>query len=102
MNPLSSERPVPDVGTRVAALTLMSDDKNKRGRQDRNRISLSEEYEVRYWTEQLGVSRKELEEAVKSVGNSAKKVRGHFSSRKQSSRKQSSGKQSSGKQSSGK
>ena len=53
--------------------------------------------EVRYGTEQLGVSRKESEEAVKSVGNSAEKVRGHFSSRKQSSGKQSSGKQSSGK-----
>ena len=80
------------MGTRVAPLEGMSDNKNKRGSQDRNRISLSEEYEVRYWTEQLGVSRKELEEAVKSVGNSAEKVRGHFSSRKQSSGKPSSGK----------
>lgn len=65
----------------------MSDDKNKRGSQDRNRISLTEDYEVRYWTEQLGVSREELEEAVKSVGNGAAKVREHFSSRKQSSKK---------------
>ncbi|HWO22376.1 MAG TPA: DUF3606 domain-containing protein [Kofleriaceae bacterium] len=59
----------------------MSDDKNKRGNPDRNRISLEEEYEVRHWTESLGVSREELEEAVKSVGNSAEKVREHFRSR---------------------
>jgi Protein of unknown function (DUF3606) len=60
----------------------MSDNKNKRGSQDRNRISLEEEYEVRHWTESLGVSRQELEEAVKSVGNSAEKVREHFKNRK--------------------
>jgi pyrroloquinoline quinone (PQQ) biosynthesis protein C len=65
----------------------MSDDKNNRGSQDRNRISLTEDYEVRHWTEALGVSREELEEAVKSVGNSAQKVREHFSNRKGSSDK---------------
>ena len=56
----------------------MSDDKSKRGARDRNRISMGEEYEVRYWTDQLGVTREELEEAVKSVGNSAQKVREHL------------------------
>ena len=60
----------------------MSDDKNKRGSQDRNRISLQEDYEVRHWTKELGVSREELEEAVKSVGHSAEKVRQHFAGRK--------------------
>jgi hypothetical protein len=28
----------------------MTDDPSKRGPQERNRISLSEDYEVRYWT----------------------------------------------------
>lgn len=59
----------------------MSDDKNQVKR-DRSRISLDEEYEVRYWTEALGVSRDELEEAVKSVGHSADAVRGHLRDRK--------------------
>jgi len=60
----------------------MSDDKSKRGGSDRNRISLGEEHEVRYWTKELGVSQRELEEAVKSVGNSADKVREHLRGRK--------------------
>lgn len=53
----------------------MSDDKSKRGPQDRSRISMSEEYEVRYWTEALGVSRERLEELVRKHGNSAEKIR---------------------------
>jgi Protein of unknown function (DUF3606) len=53
----------------------MSDDKTNRGPQDRSRISLSEDYEVRYWTEALGVSRERLEELVRKHGNSAEKVR---------------------------
>lgn len=40
----------------------ISDDKANRGAQDRSRISLSEDYEVRYWTEALGVSKERLEE----------------------------------------
>ena len=55
----------------------MSDDKSKQG-SDRSRIALGEDYEVEYWTKKLGVSRKELEEAVKSVGHSADKVREHL------------------------
>jgi hypothetical protein len=53
----------------------MSDDKTKRGAQDRSRISLSEDYEVRYWTEALGVSKERLEELVRKHGNSAEKIR---------------------------
>ena len=32
----------------------MSDDKTKRAPQDKTRISLNEDYEVRYWTKRLG------------------------------------------------
>jgi hypothetical protein len=53
----------------------MSDDLTNKGQQDRSRISLSEEHEVRYWTEALGVSRGELERLVKEHGNSAAKIR---------------------------
>jgi hypothetical protein len=53
----------------------MSDDKTNRGAQDRSRISLSEDYEVRYWTESLGVTKERLEELVRKHGNSAAKVR---------------------------
>jgi len=56
----------------------MSDDKTTRGPQDRSRIALGEDYEVRYWTEKLGVSRDRLEAAVAAVGNSADAVERHL------------------------
>ncbi|WP_313172674.1 DUF3606 domain-containing protein [Massilia oculi] len=56
----------------------MSDDLNKRGQQDRTRINMHEEHEVRYWTEALGVTRDELQRAVDQVGVSAAAVREHL------------------------
>ncbi|RXT54368.1 DUF3606 domain-containing protein [Bosea sp. Tri-44] len=50
------------------------DDKTERGPQDRSRINLSEKYEVRYWTQKLGVSKAELEKAVAKAGVSATAV----------------------------
>ena len=52
----------------------MPDDKNKVGKADRDRISLSEDYEVRDWSEKFGVSAEKLRRAVKEVGNGAKEV----------------------------
>ncbi len=56
----------------------MSDDKEKRGPADASRISMSEPYEVAYWTEALGVTRDELAKAVVEVGNAAAAVRAYF------------------------
>lgn len=53
----------------------MADDLSNRGAQDRSRISMSEEHEVKYWTEALGVSREQLQHTVDKVGNSAAAVR---------------------------
>lgn len=53
----------------------MSDNLQKSGQQDRSRINVHEEWEVRHWTEALGVSRAELEKAVAEVGVSAEAVR---------------------------
>lgn len=58
----------------------MSDDKSKRGSADRSRINLDEDYEVRDWTEALGVSKEELSAAVAAVGDSADKVRQYLKS----------------------
>lgn len=52
----------------------MADDKNNRGPQDRSRINLNEDYEVRYWTDKLGVSKPQLEDAVHKVGFAAEAV----------------------------
>jgi len=46
----------------------MSDDTTKRGRQDRERINISEKHEVQYWTKRLGVSEEELRDPVERVG----------------------------------
>jgi hypothetical protein len=59
----------------------MSDDMKNRGPQDRARINLSEEHEVRYWTQALGVDKEQLAAAVKAVGSSADRVRRHLKSR---------------------
>jgi CRISPR/Cas system-associated endonuclease Cas3-HD len=59
----------------------MSDDMKQRGAQDRARININEEHEVRYWTDALGVSKQQLAEAVQAVGVSADKVRAHLGKR---------------------
>jgi hypothetical protein len=52
----------------------MADDLSNRG-QDRSRISMSEDYEVRYWTKALGVSKEELQKLVDEHGNSAANIK---------------------------
>jgi len=56
----------------------MSDNLQNRGQQDRSRINVHEDYEVRHWTEALGVTKEELEQAVKAVGPSVSAVREHL------------------------
>jgi hypothetical protein len=53
----------------------MADDLKDRGAQDRARINVNEEHELRYWTKALGVSEQELRDTVARVGVSAEKVR---------------------------
>lgn len=52
----------------------MADNKQDRGPQDRARISMEEDYEVRYWTEKFGVTRDQLAAAVEKAGSSAAAV----------------------------
>lgn len=52
----------------------MDDLKNK-GQQDRSKINMHEEHEVRYWTKHLNVTKEELQWAVDKVGSSAAAVR---------------------------
>lgn len=56
----------------------MSDDLTNRGPQDRARINVNEDHEVRYWTKELGVSEEQLREAVKAVGVSVEAVKEHL------------------------
>ncbi|RZJ04959.1 MAG: DUF3606 domain-containing protein [Brevundimonas sp.] len=52
----------------------MSDDKTRSGGQDRARINLSEDYEVRDWSAKFGVSEERLRAAVAKVGDRADDV----------------------------
>ncbi|QCO68380.1 DUF3606 domain-containing protein [Luteimonas yindakuii] len=56
----------------------MADDKKQTGSPDRDRINMSEDYEVQYWTKALGVSREQLQEAVDAAGPTADAVRRHL------------------------
>ena len=56
----------------------MADDRNIRGPQDRSRINTDQDYEVRYWTQELETSEEELRRAVQAVGSSADTVREHL------------------------
>ena len=52
----------------------MPDDTKQRGGQDRTRIDVSEDYELRDWAVKFGVTPERLQEAVKAVGDQASKV----------------------------
>ncbi|HVW75784.1 MAG TPA: DUF3606 domain-containing protein [Rhizomicrobium sp.] len=52
----------------------MADDKTQRGAQDRSRINVHEDYELRYWTEKWNVTADQLREAVRAVGPMAADV----------------------------
>jgi len=56
----------------------MPDNKSQTGGQDRTRISLSEDYEVRDWAKKFGVTPEQLKAAVHAVGNDAKAVEAHL------------------------
>lgn len=53
----------------------MSDDKNKKGYQDKSKINTKEKYEMDYWKKELNVSSQQITGAVKAIGsNSVKKI----------------------------
>ncbi len=56
----------------------MSDNLKEKGPQDSSRISLSESWEIQYWTKTLECTESQLKAAVKAVGNSAEAVKKHF------------------------
>jgi hypothetical protein len=51
------------------------DDKKKTGSPDSKFINVNEDYEVAYWTKELGISKEKLEVAVKAAGTSVSAVK---------------------------
>jgi hypothetical protein len=52
----------------------MSDDKSKSSGQDRQRINVNQDYELRDWSKKFGVTPEELKRAVAKVGDRATDV----------------------------
>ena len=52
----------------------MADDLKTRGAQDRARVNVHEEHEVRYWTEKWSVTKQQLTDAVQKAGVSVDAV----------------------------
>ena len=52
----------------------MADNTDNRGPQDRSRVAMEQDYEVRYWTDRFGVSKETLQAAVDEVGNSVNAI----------------------------
>ncbi|MBL0726523.1 DUF3606 domain-containing protein [Piscinibacter sp. HJYY11] len=59
----------------------MSDSKEKSGGQDRKRININQDYEVRDWAKALNTTPEKLKEAVKQVGDRAEAVERHLKGR---------------------
>jgi 3-oxoacyl-[acyl-carrier-protein] synthase III len=51
------------------------DNLKKKSVEDRSKINMAEEFEVKHWLKQLGVTRDKLQQVVDKVGNSAATVR---------------------------
>ena len=51
------------------------DNLTRKDQRDRSKINMHEDFEVKYWTKELGVSKEQLQRAVNKVGNSAATVR---------------------------
>jgi hypothetical protein len=62
----------------------MADDLQKRGGQDRKRIDVNEDYELRDWSKKFGVTKEQLKEAVQAVGNESDKVEQFLKGRERS------------------
>jgi len=56
------------------------DDKKKPGGQDRSRINVNEDYELRDWSKKFGVTPDELKAAVKVAGANASAVENYLKS----------------------
>ncbi len=52
----------------------MADNKTKKGKQDRNQVSGSENYEIQYLKEKMGLSSQAVTGAMRATGSNERKV----------------------------
>jgi len=56
----------------------MADDLTKKKPLDAKKVNLSQQWEIDYWCDKFNCTETKLKAAVKSVGNSAEKVKEHL------------------------
>jgi hypothetical protein len=56
----------------------MSDNKSQSGGQDRERINIHQDYELRDWAKSMNTTPERIKEAVQAVGDRAEKVRAYL------------------------
>ena len=56
----------------------MSDNLKIKQPQDPTKINTHEEWELEYWSKKWGVTKEQIKQAVKIVGNGTEKVRQHL------------------------
>lgn len=56
----------------------MSDNPKQRGGQDRERINVNQDYELRHWAKKLDATPQQIKEAVQAVGDRAEAVEMHL------------------------
>lgn len=56
----------------------MSDDLDKKGKEDAIRINVNEDWELNDWSKKLGVTKNQLKKAVETVGDSVDAVKKYF------------------------
>jgi predicted 3-demethylubiquinone-9 3-methyltransferase (glyoxalase superfamily) len=52
----------------------MSDDKTKKGAQDRRQVNGNENYEIQYFKDKMGVSSQAVTGAIRATGSNERKV----------------------------
>jgi len=65
----------PLVRRTVTFVEDVMDNLTRKDQRDRSKINMHEDFEVKYWTKELGVSKEQLQRAVDKVRNSAAAVR---------------------------
>lgn len=65
----------------------MPDNKSKKGASDRNKVSGSENYEIQYFKDKLGVSGQAVAGAIRATGSNDRKVLTDYLKGKQKTKK---------------
>ena len=55
-------------------IIAMSDNKSKKGKQDRNKVSGSENYEIQYFKDKMNVSAQAVTGAIRATGSNDRKT----------------------------